>query len=134
MARLCVTYLAFPCFEPTLSDAEIQEHTRAGDYSFQEYATCNWIYHVESSMDILAENANEERRPFETSFNRLRKLHFQHSHFDYDAPENVDFVKHKAHVESELRELRKLYSIESISDETSNNGKPHISVVLRELM
>jgi hypothetical protein len=85
-------------------------------------------------MDILAKNANEERQPFETSYNRLRKLHLQSSPFDYDAPENVDFMEHKSHVESELRELRKLYSIESIFDETSNNGKPHIPVVLRELM
>ena len=85
-------------------------------------------------MDILAENSNEDRRAFETSYNLLRKLHLQHSHFNYDAPENVDFLEHKAHIESELRELRKLYSIESISDETSNNGKPHIPVVLHELM
>jgi hypothetical protein len=85
-------------------------------------------------MDILAENANEERQAFETSYNRLRKLHRQHSDFEYDTPENVDFVEHKAHVESELKELRKRYSIESIFDETSNNGKPHIPVVPYELM
>ena len=71
-------------------------------------------------MDILTEIANEERRAFETSYNQLRKLHLQHSHFHCGAPENVDFVEQKAHVESELKELRKLYSIESISDETSN--------------
>jgi hypothetical protein len=113
MAKLCVTYLTFPCFDPTISDLEVQEHTKIGDYSFQEYATCNWIHHVESPIDFLTENANEgAREVFETRYNLLRKLHVQHS-----------WLGDSAQLGNDLRELRKLYSTESIFSKIPNDGE-----------
>src|SRR2546430_1087369 len=48
MAKLCMSYLTFDCFNPKLSDMDLLEHIKKGDYAFQEYAACNWIHHVES--------------------------------------------------------------------------------------
>ncbi|TVY90811.1 Ankyrin [Lachnellula willkommii] len=122
MAKLCVTYLAFHCFDPNISDSEIQEYTETGDYAFQEYATCNWIHHMELSNDFLADNAiKEELDIFKRSYNLLRKVHARYYSWDDGAPEIVDFVEHKTLVKIDLKELRKHYSTESIFTKTSSN-------------
>jgi hypothetical protein len=123
MAELCVTYLTFHCFDPTISDLEIQEHTKAGDYSFQEYATCNWIRHVESAIDFLTENVNEEKEVFKISYNSLRKLHVLHSSLDESTQEIVSLVEQRAQLKSDLLEFRKSYSTDSILTKISNNGE-----------
>ena len=131
MAELCVTYLTFHCFDPTISDLEVQEHTKAGDYSFQEYATCNWIRHVESAIDFLTENVNEEKEVFKISYNWLRKLHVLHSSLDESTQEIVSLIERRAQLKSDLLEFHKSYSTESIFTKIPNNGEFHCSTELK---
>lgn len=133
MAKLCVTYLTFPCFRPMISDSEVELHTNKGDYSFQEYATCNWIYHMRESIDFLVDNcAEREESALKTSYNQLRKLHGQNRELEHNAPEIFDFVEQKSLLKCELQDFEKIYSAESIFSEDPNNGEsvPHLLVLI----
>jgi hypothetical protein len=122
MAKLCVTYLTFPCFGPLVSDLHIESHTNKGDYSFQEYATCNWIYHVKSSIDFLADSFANRDEAFKASYNLLRKLHALNCASGHSTPDVVDFVEHRSLLKTELEELDKIYRTESIFSKDPSNG------------
>ena len=77
MANLCVTYLTFKCFNPGLKKSEVHDHVTAGDYSFQEYATCNWLYHVESLRAYQRRVSDKEVTSFNSSCTLLRLRHYK---------------------------------------------------------
>lgn len=50
MANLCIKYLTFECFR-SLQKSDNRDLAAFGAYAFQEYATINWIYHLERALD-----------------------------------------------------------------------------------
>ena len=57
MAKLCTQNLNFKCFG-TLHNLNNQGFVAAGAYAFQEYATLNWIYHIQL---VSKQNTSHER-------------------------------------------------------------------------
>lgn len=53
MAELCATYLGLDCFRADLSNREITNGVKDGEYAFQDYAICNWIFHLQSLQDSV---------------------------------------------------------------------------------
>lgn len=60
MANLCATYLTFECFSTNLQEKLFCEHVTAGAFAFQEYATLNWLYHLNSLSDADMGKDDEE--------------------------------------------------------------------------
>jgi hypothetical protein len=62
MARLCLEYLTFPCFDPE-EDLGRQDILR-GHLAFQDYAIAKWFYHVnafvKSGPEFLREAHNKD--------------------------------------------------------------------------
>lgn len=80
MARLCLEYLTFPCFEPE-TDPDPQDILE-GHLAFQDYAIAKWFYHVnafvktgpeflqgahnpEYQLDLLANTLDEFTQRFD---------------------------------------------------------------------
>ncbi|KAI9869334.1 MAG: hypothetical protein M1813_000123 [Trichoglossum hirsutum] len=51
LASLCLNYLNFDCYNPSLLDNEIRNFVSEGYYSFQEYATAHCLDHVEVCVE-----------------------------------------------------------------------------------
>jgi hypothetical protein len=123
VAKLCVNYLTFPCFDPTLSDLSIQQYAKKGEYSFQEYATCNWIHHLELSIGFLKEKESEQEvAAFKSAYDELQKCHGQHSHWRCIQPETETFDDEQEELKQNLRALRRLYDVESVFPEGQDNS------------
>ena len=50
IARTCLTYLMFPCFDLSITEEEIDVAVRNGYYVLQPYATYHWLEHVKEGM------------------------------------------------------------------------------------
>lgn len=46
LTDICMSYLSFPCFDPSLDEATTVQCIQSGDYVLQDYAVSNWIPHV----------------------------------------------------------------------------------------
>ncbi|KAH8800405.1 hypothetical protein F5884DRAFT_863111 [Xylogone sp. PMI_703] len=53
LASLCMQYLTFECFEPSLSHDEILKFVKTGHFSFLDYASLHWYHHLESAITFL---------------------------------------------------------------------------------
>jgi hypothetical protein len=114
-----------------ISDLEVEKHTNKGDYSFQEYATCNWIYHLRSSIDFLADNLPKgEEAAFKASYNLLRRLHAQYYTQGHVTPEIFDFAEQRSLLKTELKELAKIYCAASIFRKDPSNGMYRMNEIL----
>jgi hypothetical protein len=114
-----------------ISDLEVANHANKGDYCFQEYATCNWIYHLRSSIDFLVDNfPKREEAAFKASYNLLRRLHAQYYTQGHVTPEIVSFAEQRSLLKTELMELAKLYRAESIFSKDPNNGMYRMNEIL----
>lgn len=49
IAKFCLHYLNFGCFDADLATLDILEFLRQGYYSFEDYAIAHWLDHVDSS-------------------------------------------------------------------------------------
>ncbi|KAF4626218.1 hypothetical protein G7Y89_g11943 [Cudoniella acicularis] len=125
MAKLCVNYLIFPCFDPTMSDLSTQQYASKGEYSFQEYATCNWIHHLELSVSFLTKNENEQEvAAFKSAYGELQKRHVQHSHWCCIQLETKTFDDGQDKLKQNLGALRRLYDVESVFPDGQDNKHP----------
>ncbi|KAH7090600.1 hypothetical protein FB567DRAFT_438198 [Paraphoma chrysanthemicola] len=52
LANLCVSYLAFPCFEPNNGDAELEVFAPLGHYGFLDYAYALWSRHLDACLRL----------------------------------------------------------------------------------
>jgi hypothetical protein len=123
MAKLCVNYLTFPCFDPTISDLNIQQYAKRGEYSFQEYATCNWIHHLKLSIDFLTKKESEQEvAAFKSAYDELQKCHVQHSRWRSIQPATETFNDEQDELKRNLGALRRLYDVESIFPEAQDKS------------
>lgn len=59
MANLCIKYLTFECFR-SLQKSDNRDLAAFGAYAFQEYATINWICHLERALDHGMRDKDED--------------------------------------------------------------------------
>jgi len=59
LTKICLSYLNFDCFDPTISELGLRDYARNGFYSFQDYALQNWYNHVEESVVELETSEGE---------------------------------------------------------------------------
>ena len=50
IARTCLTYLMFPCFDLSITEEEIDVAVLEGHYVLQPYATSYWLEHVKEGI------------------------------------------------------------------------------------
>ena len=50
IARTCLTYLMFPCFDLSITEEDIDEAVLKGQYVLQPYATYYWLEHVKEGI------------------------------------------------------------------------------------
>lgn len=75
MANLCATYLTFGCFSTNLQEKLFREHVTAGAFAFQEYATLNWLYHLNSLSDTETGNDDGELASLDRACQLLKLRH-----------------------------------------------------------
>jgi hypothetical protein len=122
MAEICTTYLTLDCFTKISSDKELATAAQRGDYAFQDYAVCNWYYHVQALKD--SDNSNLVN--MEGLFLLVREvltLHYQKleviSNLIHDQNQNEEPISLGWAALTELS--RACSELESI-DETSERG------------
>ena len=119
MARLCLAYLTSEPFEIDMEDDRIREVIFRGDYSFQDYATCNWLHHagyVESRRIKLG-----DQQP--TSLNiLLSELYARHT----GTATSIDTTRtpEKSDMQTKLKQLQAMYDLQDrICYKESHKGK-----------
>lgn len=60
IARTCISYLGFDCFETDLTDADVKKSILLGEYALQGYAESQWFYHVERGAYNLDDLSSTE--------------------------------------------------------------------------
>ena len=79
MARLCVEYLTFECFQ-SLDIMDNEDLVATGAYAFQEYATLNWIYHSELALNLSLEADDQDLSSLRRWCSNLLSCHRESSH------------------------------------------------------
>lgn len=119
MAKLCLAYLTSKCFEIDVEDNRISEMIARGDYSFQDYATCNWFHHagyVESRRTKLGDQELTSIDIF------ISQLYARHTGI-VTSRDTVE-IPDKADIRTKLKQLRELYENQDrICYDDSNKGK-----------
>lgn len=122
MAQLCTTYLTLDCFTKISCDKELVTAAQRGDYAFQDYAVCNWYYHVQA----LKDSDNNNLVNMEDLFLPVREvltLHYQKleviSNLIHDQNQNGESISLGWPALTELS--RACSELESI-DESSERG------------
>jgi len=59
LTKICLSYLNFDCFDPTISEHCLRDYARNGFCSFQNYALQNWYYHIEEIVVELEISKSE---------------------------------------------------------------------------
>ena len=129
LARLCTSYLTFSCFDPYLDSLSVKHSVERGEYAFQEYATFNWIHHLESLGCIELDSNQDEELSLKRILASLRRQHLGEKSNTglrlkiYTEAKDID-------ISEELKYWRRLYkNVETLHDGNDLEGiefKVHI--------
>lgn len=119
IAKLCLAYLTSECFEIDMGDDKIRKMIARGDYSFQDYATCNWWHYTGYIKSRHTKLADKEL----TSLNILiSQLYTRHTEAT-TGPEIVQ-IREKTDMEAKMRQLQELYELQDrICSTETQRGK-----------
>lgn len=65
IAKLCMQYLCFACFDASISDGELREFLENGYFAFADYAASKWLQHfrhVCNMADLLLDEGKRDAR------------------------------------------------------------------------
>lgn len=77
LASLCTSYLTHKCFSPSLPESTIKDSVERADYAFQEYATFNWIHHLESLESYKLDSSRDETSNFRPALALLHQHYLE---------------------------------------------------------
>lgn len=133
MANLCIKYLTFECFS-SLYKSDNRDLAALGAYAFQEYATLNWICHLERALGQCMRDKDEE---FLDPTHPYFVLQSCHSQVFLQEPEPLDsgnIQKDPQALRASLSSLRTAYdSVSSIAQGKDGEGQPPLPYSLRLL-
>lgn len=133
MANLCIKYLTFECFS-SLHKSDNRDLAALGAYAFQEYATLNWICHLERALGQCMRDKDEE---FLDPTHPYFVLQSRHSQIFLQEPEPLDsgnIQEDPQALRASLSRLRTAYdSVSSIAQGKDGEGQPPLPYSLRLL-
>lgn len=124
MANLCIKYLTFKCFD-SLPKSDNQDLAASGAYAFQEYATLNWICHLERA---LRQGMRDKDGDFIGPTHPYFVLHSRHNEILLQKAELLDTEnvrKDPQALRASLSHLQTAYdSVSSIAQDKDGDGHP----------
>ncbi|KAI9819644.1 MAG: hypothetical protein M1827_007094 [Pycnora praestabilis] len=137
MASLCCNYLTHDCFSSRLQAPSIEDHVRAGDYSFQEYATMHWLEHARIGKGLGNRVASTDESNLDTALALLAVYHQEQPSEDEKLSSCEDFesIALGPLMNLDLQELRNRYdTIEDIQhDKDDEISRPYLLQSLGEV-
>lgn len=133
MANLCIKYLTFECFS-SLQKSDNRDLAAFGAYAFQEYATINWICHLERALDHGMRDKDEE---FIGPTHPYFVLQSRHDEIPLQEAESLDsrtIQKQPQALRAGLARLRTAYdAVSSIAQGEDGEAHPPLPYSLRLL-
>ena len=127
MANLCTSYLTLEFFSTSLPKTTLQDRVAAGTFAFQEYATLNWLYHIECSSSPNIGDANGELASLHRACQLLKSRHRETSFSHQGTSSASDDGYCKPISKPDLVHLRSCYgAVLSISDDDEYYGNPNL--------
>lgn len=124
MANLCIKYLTFKCFD-SLPESDNLDLAASGAYAFQEYATLNWICHLERA---LRQGMRDKDGDFIGPTHPYFVLHSRHNEILLQKAELLDTEnvrKDPQALRASLSHLQTAYdSVSSIAQDKDGDGHP----------
>ncbi len=127
MANLCTSYLTLEFFSSSLPKTIVQDHIAAGTFAFQEYATLNWLYHIECSSNPNKGDADRELASLHRACQLLKSRHRATSLHHEGTLSANDHGYCKRVSKPDLVHLKSRYeAVLSISDDDEYYGNPYL--------
>ena len=116
--------MTFGCFDRTLGHSAVEDAVRKGDYSFQEYAVFNWIFHVDCLVKYGKVGFDKEMSEIKDAIAYLSMHHIEQSR-DSPLTSDRDMDIHDETMRADpLENCRKLYvGIDAICGDGMSQGK-----------
>jgi hypothetical protein len=76
IAKTCLHYLSFPCFDINLTDEEVSTFLNQGYYSFQDFAIAYWADYLCSCTKLETSSSPEEFNSLSSILKKLMRRYF----------------------------------------------------------
>ena len=76
IAKTCLHYLSFPCFDINLTDEEVSTFLKQGYYSFQDFAIAHWADYLCSCTKLETSSSPEEFNSLSSVLKKLMRRYF----------------------------------------------------------
>ena len=124
IAKTCLHYLSFPCFDINLTDEEVSTFLKQGYYSFQDFAIAHWADYLCSCTKLETSSSPEE---FNSLSSILKKL--MRRYFIVESQIGADFKHSSMYKGNDLS--RVLHQLEALRP--TKQGLPNIKLLEEQL-